>query len=64
MVGLNEVAKHDVLGALGLLYLIESLSHIKHLHLDELKIDTLLFVVTTDALILHIVRILLELVDT
>ena len=64
MVGLNEVAKHDVLGALGLLYLIEPLSHIKHLHLDELKIDTLLFVVTTDALILHIVRILLELVDT
>ena len=64
MAGLNEVAKHDVLGALGLLYLIEPLSHIKHLHLDELKIDTFLFVVTTDALILHIVRILLELVDT
>ena len=64
LVGLDEVAKHDVLGALSLLYLIEPLSHIKHLHLDELEIDTLMFVVTTDGLILHIARILLKLVDT
>ena len=64
MIGLNEVAKHDVLGALSLLYLIEPLSHLKHLHLDELKIDTLLLVFTNIGLILHILRMLLELIDT
>ena len=63
LVSLHKVAQHDALSALRLLNLIEPISHFKHLHLDQLQIDTFLLILTADALISHLIPLLFELCD-
>ena len=63
LISLHKVAQHNTLSALRLLNLIEPLSHFKHLHLDQLQIDTLLLILSAGTLISHLIPLLFELGD-